>query len=82
MIIKLSGHLGGHLYTTGNTRRRWPITCALENLNPNDAELLADMGNLLIYVGQPKQAIDQVKEAIRLNPLHDDLVCVLSGMGL
>ena len=28
------------------------------------------MGNLLIYVGQPKQAIDQVKEAIRLNPLH------------
>ena len=40
------------------------------DLNPNDADLLADMGNLLIYVGQPKQAIDQVKEAIRLNPLH------------
>jgi adenylate cyclase len=39
-------------------------------LNPNDADLLADMGNLLIYVGQPKQAIDQVKEAIRLNPFH------------
>ena len=40
------------------------------DLNPNDADLLADMGNLLIYIGQPKQAIDQVKEAIRLNPLH------------
>jgi adenylate cyclase len=39
-------------------------------LNPNDADLLADMGNLLIYVGQPKQAIDQLKEAIRLNPNH------------
>src|SRR5262245_6264118 len=39
-------------------------------LNPNDADLLADMGDLLIYIGQPKQAIDQVKEAIRLNPLH------------
>ena len=41
------------------------------DLNPNDAELLAEMGNLLIYVGQPKQAIDQVKEAIRLNPNHE-----------
>jgi adenylate cyclase len=41
-------------------------------MNPNDAELLADMGNLLIYIGQPKQAIDQVKEAIRLNPNHDN----------
>jgi len=40
------------------------------DLNSNDADLLADMGNLLIYVGQPKQAIDQVKDAIRLNPLH------------
>ena len=29
------------------------------------------MGNLLIYVGQPKQAIDQLKEAIRLNPNHE-----------
>jgi TolB-like protein/class 3 adenylate cyclase/Tfp pilus assembly protein PilF len=39
-------------------------------LNPHDAEVLAEMGNLLIYVGQPKQAIEQVKEAIRLNPNH------------
>ena len=41
------------------------------DLNPNDAELLAEMGSLLIFVGQPKQAIDQVKEAIRLNPNHE-----------
>jgi TolB-like protein/class 3 adenylate cyclase/Tfp pilus assembly protein PilF len=41
-------------------------------LNPNDAEILAEMGNLLIYVGQPKQAVDQVKEAIRLNPFHEN----------
>ena len=40
-------------------------------LNPNDAELLAEMANFLIYIGQPKQAIDQVKEAIRLNPFHE-----------
>ena len=42
------------------------------DLNPNDAELLAEMGNFLIYIGQPKQAIDQVKEAIRLNPFHEN----------
>jgi adenylate cyclase len=40
-------------------------------LNPNDAEVLAEMGNLLIYVGQPKQALAQAKEAIRLNPFHE-----------
>jgi adenylate cyclase len=40
-------------------------------LNPNDAELLAEMGNFLIFIGQPKRAIDQVKEAIRLNPFHE-----------
>jgi adenylate cyclase len=39
-------------------------------LNSNDADLLTEMGNFLIYIGQPKQAIDQVKEAIRLNPNH------------
>jgi adenylate cyclase len=40
-------------------------------LNPNDAELLAEMANFLIWIGQPKQAIDQIKEAIRLNPFHE-----------
>jgi adenylate cyclase len=26
---------------------------------------------MLVYVGQPKQAIDQLKEAMRLNPHHE-----------
>ncbi len=42
------------------------------DLNPNDAELLAEMANFLIFIGQPKQAVDQVKEAIRLNPFHEN----------
>jgi len=42
------------------------------DLNPNDAELLAEMANFLIFNDQPKQAIDQVKEAIRLNPFHEN----------
>ena len=71
MIIKLSGHLGGHIYTTGNTSRRWRMYLRARDLNPNDAELLAEMGNFLIFNGQPIQAIDQVKEAIRLNPFHE-----------
>jgi tetratricopeptide (TPR) repeat protein len=29
------------------------------------------MGNLLVYIGETKQAIDQLKEAIRLNPFHE-----------
>ena len=41
------------------------------DLNPNDAELLAEMANFLVYIGQPKQAIDQLTEAIRLNPNHE-----------
>ena len=40
-------------------------------LNPNDAELLAEMANMLVYIGQHQQAIDQLKKAIRLNPFHD-----------
>ncbi len=41
-------------------------------LNPNDAELLAEMANLLIYIGQPEQAVEQLTEAIRLNPFHEN----------
>ena len=52
------------------------------DLNPNDAELLAEMANFLIFIGQPKQAIDQVKEAIRLNPFHENWYVGISGMGL
>jgi adenylate cyclase len=41
-------------------------------LNPNDAELLAEMANFLIFIGEPRRAIDQAKEAIRLNPFHEN----------
>ena len=40
-------------------------------LNPNDAELMAEMASLLIYAGRPEQAITQLKEAARRNPMHD-----------
>jgi adenylate cyclase len=40
-------------------------------MNPNDAELLAEMASLLIYVDRPEQAIAQIKEAMRRNPFFD-----------
>ena len=44
------------------------------SLNPNDPELLAEMANFLIYVGRPKQAIDQIIESKRLNPSPESWV--------
>ena len=41
-------------------------------LNPNDAELIAEMANFLIFMGEPKQAIEHAKEGIRLNPFREN----------
>jgi adenylate cyclase len=41
-------------------------------LNPNDAELIAEMANFLIFMGEPEQAIQHAKEGIRLNPFHEN----------
>ena len=65
----ISAHRG-HVFSSAGDGVVAEFPSVVEAIDPNDADLLADMGNLLIYVGQPKQAIDQVKEAIRLNPLH------------
>ena len=70
-IIKLSGHLGwAYLYNRQHEKAVAHYARA-RGLNPNDAELLAEMANFLIFVGQPKQAIEQVTQAIRLNPFHE-----------
>ena len=37
-------------------------------LNRNDPDLAAEMGEALIYGGEPERAIGQIKEAIRRNP--------------
>jgi adenylate cyclase len=60
-----------YLYSWDHERAVASYNRALQ-LNANDAELLAEMGNLLIYIGKPQQAIDQIKDGIRLNPFHDD----------
>jgi adenylate cyclase len=42
------------------------------DLNPNDADILADMGDALTYSDQPQRAITLLKRAMRLNPLYPD----------
>ncbi len=40
-------------------------------LNVGDSRMLAELAQPLIYTGQPEQAIIHLKQAIRLNPLHE-----------
>lgn len=42
------------------------------DLNPNDADVLADMGDALTYSDQPHRAIKLLERAMRLNPLYPD----------
>ena len=37
-------------------------------LNPNDADLYADLAETLIWVGRPAKALELVRKAMRLNP--------------
>ena len=37
-------------------------------LNPNQADLIAEMANPLTHVGRPQDAIEQIKQGMRLNP--------------
>jgi adenylate cyclase len=59
-----------YLYSWQHVEAEAAYNKALE-LNPNDAELLAEMTSLLIFVERPEQAITQLKEAMRRNPFFD-----------
>jgi tetratricopeptide (TPR) repeat protein len=41
-------------------------------LNPNDADVLADFGDALVYDGQPERAVGVLQRAMRLNPYYPD----------
>jgi adenylate cyclase len=38
--------------------------------NPNDADLLAFSAEVIMFMGQPEEAIQLMKQAMRLNPYH------------
>lgn len=48
-------------------------------LNPNDANVIVASGGLLAYRGHFEEAIDRVREAMRLNPYHPEWYWVNLG---
>src|SRR5574340_1195475 len=40
------------------------------SINPNDADVLTDLGTCMKEIGEPKQAIEQYRMAIKANPNH------------
>ena len=51
-------------------------------LNPNDANVRASYGVLLAALGRPEEGIDQIREAMRLNPYHPEWYWVDLGAAL
>lgn len=41
-------------------------------LNPNDADIIAEYADALVYAGQPLKAIELLERAMRLNPFYPD----------
>ena len=41
-------------------------------LNPNDADVIAEMADALVYDGRPEVSVDLFRQAMRLNPFHPD----------
>ena len=51
-------------------------------LNPNDADLMADMGYVLTYVGRADEGLSLVEKAMRRNPFYPDWYLNVLGMAL
>ena len=57
----------GTFYLWGKKEHEQAIAEAEQalTLNPNFAQAYADLGNLLIYAGQPEAAIERIEQAMR-----------------
>lgn len=42
-------------------------------LNPNDADIMAEMADALVHAGRSEEAIELLKKAMRLNPFYPDI---------
>ena len=58
-----------HFFRHENEKFEAEAQRALE-LNPNDPEILADIGHFLAFMGQSARGIELSRRAIELNPLH------------
>jgi len=41
-------------------------------LNPNDAGIIAEYADSLVYIGQPEKSVEVMERAMRLNPYYPD----------
>jgi TolB-like protein/DNA-binding winged helix-turn-helix (wHTH) protein/Flp pilus assembly protein TadD len=55
---------------------------AARRLQPGDPDLLADIATTLPFVGRPKEAVEFVRQAMKLNPAHPDWYYAASGVAL
>jgi len=66
---------------------RKPKLAAMEletarRLEPNNPDVLADLAIVLSFSGRPKDALDLIQNAMRLNPNHSDWYYGASGIAL
>jgi adenylate cyclase len=68
------GHwaLGGYYLFRGQLDRAEPEYRRAIELNPNDADVLADFAYCLSYAGQPEESLKLIKKAMRLNPHYPE----------
>jgi TolB-like protein/class 3 adenylate cyclase/Flp pilus assembly protein TadD len=52
------------------------------HLNPNDADMLAEMAETLVFLGESDLALRQLQEAMRRNPFHPDWYRWILGWAL
>ncbi len=60
-----------HFFRHENEKFEAEARRALE-LNPNDPEILADIGHFMAFMGQFERGIELSRRAMELNPLHPD----------
>ena len=60
-----------HLHQKEHERAIKNYQVALD-LNPQDADIIADMANALLYTDRAEESIEQIKKAMRHNPLYPD----------
>ncbi len=64
------GHwaLGGYYLFCGMHDRAIAAYERALEVNPNDADVMNDYGSILSYVGRPKEGVEWMRKAMRLNP--------------
>ncbi|MCG8650539.1 MAG: tetratricopeptide repeat protein, partial [Pirellulales bacterium] len=60
-----------HLYKKDHQASLAAYRRAIE-LNPNDADIVAEFADALVYDGEPERAIGLLEKAMRLNPFYPD----------